>query len=234
MIATILDCGNQSFDVTSMNVWQQLRRHLDHPLPLVEYNRSIRGVGGAMVKCYGRSSHPILVTIPGLPSPQACYPVVIQANSFHFNYALSSLKNNSLSLHFSPTSHTIVECRESGHRVSLSKRDSIRAHQPEHSAHQICELLNVYSKAQPTSDLLMEINVLHQSLLPRLSGHQVLIERQDSFKIAEDLISAQSDACEELSSQDFQVPSLVEKCKYKLLHSTGWIQTLNFYFSDFI
>ena len=229
LVKTILDCGNQSFDVTSMKVWESLRFKSKHPLPLEPYNRHIKGVGGATVQCFGKSIHPISISIPGLPMTYTCHPVIIDAPTFHFNFALASLKEGCLSMHFSPNANTVVECRKSGSKVSLAKRDALRPCPSSHSIHQICELLNEYTAAdKPEEDLLMEINVLHQSAKPLLQGHQVLIEKPQGFSVAENLIAASEPAVAAAAAAacgpSLDTPAvganppslLVDKCKYKL------------------
>ena len=211
LVPAILDSGNQSFDVTSNLVWQKLKLQHKCDLPLEPYNRKIKGVGGSIVKCYGRSVFPVTVTLEGLPESQVCFPVVVETGSFHLNFSLSSLKINHLSLHFFPNRSTVVECRKSGKKISLSSRSQLTPRrQPIDS---ICQLLNVYKQAENSEDTLLEINFLSNCIIPRLEDKQVLIEKDEVCEVAEDIISACFQASENNGIPEKQN---IEKLKHKI------------------
>ena len=158
VLAAMYDSGNMSHSVISYRVYQHLQKLGSVP-DLLPYNRRVRGVGGKPIRCFGTTSQPLLLTIPGLKTSFQLYCLVIDTPSLHLNVSLRSLKDMNITLTFHKEQNTTLTCREDGSSICLQKRGDLTLSNFI-SPKQACTLNSFYTQymAELSAETLMELN----------------------------------------------------------------------------
>ena len=191
VLPAMYDSGNLSYSVISYRVYQHLQKQGSIP-DLIPYHRRVRGVGGKPIKCYGTTSQPLLVTIPGLKSSFQFQCLVIDTPSLHLNISLRSLKDMNITLNFHKEKNTTLTCRDDGCSIALQRRGDLTL-SSFITPKQACTLNEFYTHyvAELSAETLMEINQIENFIPTQLKSAETLSRCNTSLSVHENFVDAQ-------------------------------------------
>ena len=196
VLPALYDSGNMSYSVISYRVYQHLQKQGSVP-DLLPYHRRVRGVGGRPIKCYGTTSQPLLVRIPGLKSSFQFQCLVIDTPALHLNISLRSLKDMNITLNFHKDQNTTLTCRDDKCTITLQRRGDL-ALSNFITPKQACTLNSFYTQyvAELSAETLMEINQIETFIPTQLKSAETLSRCNASLSVHENFVDAQISSME--------------------------------------